>query len=179
MPTARRSLLETLGSLETLAGHQKIYTAIKRHIRPRSEIRYGAERDDRLLGEIPVELHRTITGEGPTFTVDVYDDTGSQKSPSTVRRIELQIDLNHLSPADVLQVSIDGTKLGQGTRVSPATKNTMDPSEVAENTWLVWELTPADITYGRHKITVVLIERDPRLLVPIVIDNVEVHISYI
>ena len=178
MATARRSLLETLGSLETLAGHQKIYAAIKRHIRPRSEIRYGAERDDRLLGEIPVELHRTITDEGPTFTVDVYDDTGSQKSPSTVKRIELQIDLNHLSPVDVLQVSIDGTKLGQGTRVSPATKNTMDPSEVAENTWLVWNLTPADITYGRHKITVVLIERDPRLLVPIVIDNVEVHISY-
>ncbi len=173
-----RPLLETLGSRRTLEGCSKIYVAVKRHIRATSEIRYGAERDDRLLGEVPVEFHRTITGIGPTFRVSVYDDVVAAADAGSLDSVELQIDLNHWSPSDRFKVSLDGDELAAGKPVSPASRDITGPSDVAENTWLVWVLKPEQVAYGAHGIEVVLLERDPRIRVPVVIDNVEIHINY-
>lgn len=172
-----RPLLETLGSPGTLSGCNKVYAAVKRYVRDKSEIRYGAERDDRLLGEVPVELHRTLTGTGPTFTIYVYDDVAAAGDGSS-GNIELQIDLNHLAPLDRLQVSFDGQELAAGKPVSPAALDASNPSDVSENTWLVWTLTAEQAARGKHRIEVALLERDPRIRIPIVIDNVELHINY-
>ena len=176
--SALRPLLETLGSAETLAGHGKIYTSVKRHIRAKSELRYGAERDDRLLGEVPIELHRTLTGVGPTFGVHVYDDVVTASSTGSLESVELQIDLNHLSPLDRVRVSLDGEDLAMGEAISPAAMDPSDPSDVAENSWLVWTLRPQQAAHGRHQVEIVLLERDARIRVPIVIDNVEIHVNY-
>ena len=59
---AVRPLLQSLGAPNTLRRTAKVYAAVKRHIRDRSELRYGAERDDRLRGEVPVDLLRTLSG---------------------------------------------------------------------------------------------------------------------
>ena len=53
-----------------------------------------------------------------------------------------------------------------------------DPSDVAENTWLVWTLRPQQAAHGGHRVEIVLLERDARIRVPIVIDNVEIHVNY-
>ncbi len=176
--SALKPLLVTLGSPQSLKDRNKIYASVKRHIRDKSEIRYGAERDDRLLGEVPVELHRTITGIGPTFSVSVYDDIVAAADAGSLGNIEFQIDLNHWAPLDRIQVILDGEELAAGRPVSPATLNPTDPSDVSENTWLVWALRAEQAARGKHEIEVILFERDPRIRVPIVIDNVEIHINY-
>ena len=127
---------------------------------------------------MPVELHRTLTGTGPTFTIDVYDDFGAAAGDRSLGDIELQIDLNHLAPLDRLQVSFDGQELAAGKPVSPAALDASNPSDVSENTWLVWTLTAEQAARGKHRIEVALLERDPRIRIPIVIDNVEIHINY-
>jgi hypothetical protein len=174
---ARRPLLKTIGSPETLVRQDKIYTSIKRHDRGKKELRYGAERDDRLQGEVPVPLHRTLSGEGPTFHISVYDDIADAED---VERVELQVNLIQYSPGDVLTFTLDGAPLGEsGPPVdSGASTNPGDPGQLGEDAWLVWKLDAEQAGYGTHEVQIVLVQRNPRLSVPIIVENVELHIKF-
>ena len=167
-----RPLLTTLGSPSTLACENKVYTPIKRHIRGRQELRYGAERDDRLLGETPVCLYPTITGIGPTFEIRVSDDA------SCARSVELQVNVNHCSTDDVLTVKFDGKPLGEPTLHRSAPERQGGPAQATEDAWLVWGLDHDQSGRGVHELEVVLIRRDPRIGTPIVVENVELHVTY-
>ena len=160
-------LLTTLGSPDTLTGVDTIFTPVKRHIRDRAEIRYGAERDDRLLGETPVPLYRTLTGDGPTFHINVHDDAAEDTAA------ELQINLDHYSPKDVVSVTFDGELLGE-----PALRRVGGDANVTEDAWLVWKLRADQADRGTHEVRIVLEQRDPRLGVPMVVENVELHITH-
>ena len=164
---ALNGLLTTIGSPDTLTGVDTVYSPVKRHIRDRNEIRYGAERDDRLLGEIPVPLYPTLTGDGPTFHIAVHDDVAGDTS------IELQVNLDHYSPNDAVSVSLDGELLGE-----PALHRTGGDGHLAEDAWLVWKLRPDQVGRGVREVRMVLDRRDERLGVPIVVENVELHITY-
>ena len=160
-------LLTTIGSPDTLNRVDKVYTPVKRHIRGKEEIRYGAERDDRLLGEVPVPLYRTLTGDGPTFHIPVHDDVSEDTG------VELQINLDHYSPNDAVSVTLNGEHLG-----GPTLHRTGGEGHLSEDTWLVWKLRPAQAERGIHEVRLVLDRRDPRLGVPVVVENVELHITY-
>ena len=160
-------LLTTIGSPDTLNGVDKVYTPVKRHIRDREEIRYGAERDDRLLGEVPVPLYRTLTGDGPTFHIPVHDDVSDHTG------VELQVNLDHYSPNDAVSVTLDGELLGE-----PSLHRTGGEGHLSEDAWLVWKLRPDQVARGIHQVRVVLDRCDPLLSVPIVVENVELHITY-
>ncbi|MDP6777986.1 MAG: hypothetical protein QGI83_14610, partial [Candidatus Latescibacteria bacterium] len=69
---SRRELLSQIGSVETLRGTDKIYAATHRFIQKEGPWR-GAYRIDRILGEVPVPLKRTLTGEMPTIILDIAD----------------------------------------------------------------------------------------------------------
>ena len=167
-----RPLLTTLGSPRTLAGENKVYTPINRHIRGRQELRYGAERDDRLLGETPVCLYPTITGIGPTFEIRVSDDA------SSTRIVELQVNVNHYSSDDVLTVKFDGKPLGEPTLHRSAPERQGETAQATEDAWLVWRLDHDQSGRGFHELEVVLIRRDPRIGAPIVVENVELHVTH-
>ncbi len=173
-----RSLFTTIGSLDTLERTDKVYTAVKRIMRPRSEIRYGAERDDRLLGEVPVDLYGTLTGEGPLFHVDVHDDLVAEDEAGRLESVELQIEINHMSPADVVEITLDGTSLGEPEVKNTAALDANIPTDVAESSWLVWQLTPQQVALGVREVRVRLVERDARIRPPLVVENVEVHVRY-
>ena len=175
---SHQALLTTIGSLDTLERTDKVYTAVKRHIRPRSEIRYGAERDDWLLGEVPVNLYPTLTEEGPVFHVDVHDDVVAEDDAGRLESVDLQIEINHMSPADVLDVKLDGSLLGAPKVTNTAASDANVPADVAESSWLVWGLTPSQVALGCHEVRVRLVERDPRIRTPLVVENVEVHVRY-
>ncbi len=160
------SLLTTMGSPDTLTGVDTIFTPVKRHIRDRAEIRYGAERDDRLLGEVPVPLYGTLTGDGPTFHIHVHDDAAKDTT------VELQVNLDHYSPKDVILATFDGELLGES-----ALRRVGDGS-VSEDAWLVWKLRTDQAARGTHEVRIVLERRDPRLGVPIVVENVELHLTH-
>ena len=169
---SHRSLLTTLGALKTLRRRDKVYAAIKRHIRDRSELRYGAERDDRLYGEVPVALYSTSTGTGPLFHVAVHDRAAD------ARKVTLYIELAHFTPTDQIAVALDGRRLDAPEVRSTASADPDNPANITENSWLGWPLAPAQVDRGMREIQVSLVARNPHLQPPLVVENVEIHIDY-
>ena len=171
--TARRHSLTTIGSTDTLSGQSKAYTSVHRSIGSNS-LRLDSERDDRIYGEVPVDLQRTLTGGGPTFHIATHD-----AEPEKASSRQLLIELAHFSPmADEVAVTLDGNVLGSPTIRNQAAENPSNPADVDENSWLVWDLEAGQVSAGRHEIQVALVKRDPRIRPPLGVENVEFWLTY-
>ena len=133
-----------------------------------------AERDDRIYGEVPVDLQRTLSGDGPTFHITVSDD--AMADGAELERVELQIEVAHLSTQDEVAVTLDGEALGLPRIRDAAAEDPEDPSDVSENGWLVWPLE--QVARGGCEVRVCLLERDPRIGVPLRIEQVESYLQY-
>ena len=156
----------------------KTYTAIHRSIN-KSPLREDSERDDRIYGEVPVTLYRSLTGEGPIFRIPIYDDTVSESQKGNLDRVQLLIEIEHFSPtADKLEVRLDGQTLPQPSVRNAADEDPNNPADVDENSWLVWDLSPSQSGEGTHEIGISLINRDDRIRMPLVVNNVEFWITY-
>ena len=59
-----------------------------------------------------------------------------------------------------------------------AAEDPEDPSDVSENGWLTWPLEESQVERGVHAIRVQLVKRDPRLTVPLRIEQVEIYLTY-
>jgi len=171
-----RPLLTTMGSQESLRGLDKVYTALHRSIGPRTGLRVDAERDDRIYGEVPVDLQATLTDDGPLLHVAVSED--ARETGEDLELAELQIEVAHLSTRDEVQVALDGTELGLPRARDAACEDPDDPSDVSENCWLTWSLDIGQVGRGMHEVRVRVVERDPRLRVPLRIEHVEIYLKY-
>ena len=171
----QRPLLTTMGSRQTLRGQDKVYTSLHRSV-SRTGTRVDAERDDRIYGEIPVDLHRTLTDAGPTFHVTVSDDVTA--GGVDLKGAELQIEIAHLSTRHEVKVALDGIPLGPAHLRDAAAEDPEDPADVSENSWLTWPLEKSRVKRGVHEVSVQLVERDPRLAVPLRIEQVEICLKY-
>ncbi|MDE2718335.1 MAG: hypothetical protein OXI33_15175, partial [Chloroflexota bacterium] len=169
-----RGLLTTLGSPDTLAGQHKLYTALHRSPTYLEGISPNAV-NDRIYGQTAVVLYRSITQDGPTIDVPVFDDVEAQTED--IDAIRLMIEFEHWAPDDEVEVSLDGAVLGD-PEIRDAAALSGDPTEVSENKWLVWDLTPAQAAKGSHAVKVVLINRDSRIGVPLIVNSVDVYIAY-
>jgi hypothetical protein len=89
-----------------LATEDKIYAATHRYVQREGGWR-GAFRIDRLYGQVPVDLHSTLTGEGPAITLDIADDFGAHK-PTLV---QLRLRVNEWTNKDAVRVEWDGEEL--------------------------------------------------------------------
>ena len=174
----RRSLLTTIGASKTLDRTNKIYAALYRDITPKGSLREDAERDDRLFGETPVPLYRTLTGEGPTFHISVHDKVAAEATAGRLESVELQIELAHFSHGDAVEVRFDGRDLGSPTVRNAAAEAPNDPSDVDENSWLVWSLNPEQADWGAHEIQMRLVTRDARIRPSLVVQHVEIYVTY-
>jgi len=166
-----RPLLTTMGSLDTLTGHDKTYAALHRSIGPKTAGRAGAERDDRIYGETPVDLLPTLTGTGPTFHIHLSDE----EPPS---HAELQIEIAHFTAADKVRVALDGEDLGDPIVRDAAAEDPNDPADISENKWLTWSLSDKQAGRGIREVQVILLDRDPRLSIPLHIEHVEIYLQY-
>ncbi len=175
----RRNLLTTIGAPETLRRTNKVYASVHGTNVPKDNLREGADMHDRLYAETPVALYRTLTGDGPKFHVPVHDNVDEESRAGALGGIELQIEFEHLSPADRVKVTLDGEDLGDPTIRNAAAQDPNDPSDVDENGWLVWSLEPEQTGLGPHEGKVQLVDRDPRIRPPLVIRHVEIHVNYV
>ncbi len=171
----QRPLLTTMGSRQTLRGQDKVYTSLHRSV-SRTGTRVDADRDDRIYGKLPVDLHRTLTDAGPTFHVTVSDDVTA--GGVDLKGAELQIEIAHLSTRHEVKVALDGIPLGPAHRRDAAAEDPEDPADVSENSWLTWPLEKSRVKRGVHQVSVQLVERDPRLAVPLRIEQVEISLKY-
>ena len=175
----RRELLTEIGSSATLRRKDKVYAATHRFIQKGGEWR-GAYRNDRILGEVPVPLKRTLTGDGPTITLDIADDLKAD----TPEHVELRLLLQEWVKGDVVRVFWDGVEIDAlKTRyhiVSDPHANLLAAaiSDVGGAVWLYSKMAPVQVGRGLHQVQVVLSERVPRLESDIVLTDAELVISY-
>jgi len=167
----RRPLLTTIGAAKTLERTDKAYMSLHRHVAPEDGQWGGADLNDRIHGETPVELFRTLTGDGPEFHVRTYEPAADARS------VELHIEVDHLTPADKIRFTLNGSELGSPT-VKYASSLTDGPADVDESGWLVWKLPAKAALAATHTVKAVLVERHPRIKVPLVIRHVEIHVRY-
>jgi len=170
---SRRELLSQIGSLDTLRRTDKIYAATHRLIIKEGQWR-GAYRGDRLRGEVPVALKRTLTGDGPTITLDLADDVSAARPA----RAQLRVRLEEWVRGDAVDVFWDGARLPE-PEVRYCTVN--DPrhiSEVSGVAWLYHPMQPAQLRQGPHDVKIVLAERHPRLACDIVLTDVELVLTH-
>ncbi len=166
----RRPLLTTIGAKETLWKTNKAYMSLHRNVIDVNGQWGGADLNDRIYGETPVELLRTLTGDGPEFHVRVFEPEANAAS------VELQIEVEHLTPEDKVKFTLNGAELG-----APAVKYALgedSPSDVGESAWLVWKLPAQAAVAATHTVKAVLLERHPRVRVPLVVRQVEIHVRY-
>ena len=174
----RRDLLTTIGSRETLNGKDKIYAAIHRGPPAGGDAAAGSGLNDRIYGETAVVLYRTLTGDGPLFHVSVHDDVVSESSAGRLVGTELHVEIEHFAPGDRVAVTLDGNELGGPAICNVAAEAPNVPEDVAENSWLVWSLSPEQAARGRHEVKVLLLERDARIRSELVVAHVEIHVRY-
>ncbi len=171
--TSRRGLLSQIGSPETLRRTDKVYAATHRVILKEGNWS-GAYRGDRLLGEVPVALKRTITGDGPTVVLNVADNVADDVPAG----VELRVRLDQWVRGDVVGASWDGRQL-PGPEVRYCTIN--DPhriGDVSAAAWLCFAMNPAEVGQGTHEVKVALVERHPQLACDLILTNVELVLRY-
>ena len=72
-----------------------------------------------------------------------------------------------------MSVTLDGELLGE-----PTLHRTSGEGHLSEDAWLVWKLDPGQVGRGVHEVRIVLDHQDPRIGVPLVVENIEIHITY-
>jgi len=174
----RRNLLTQIGDPRTLRWTHKVFAAVHRHIRLSGDWT-GADLNDRIHGVTPVPLYRTLTDEGPVFRIGIFDDAPLEAAERRLKQIDLRIKLDHFSSADSVQVTLDEKVLGKPDVRNALAEDPDSPSDVDESSWLVWPLDPATAGMGTHRVQVRLLERNPRIRPPLIVQHVEFHVHYV
>ena len=169
---AGRELLTQMGSAGTLRRSDKIYAATYRNIRRVGDWR-NAEKYDRMRGEVPVALKRTMTGDGPTITINVADDLSVDVPGS----IELRMRLEEWVRGDVVLVFWDGGEVEE-LQTSYSQVNSTHGYDISNAVWLSAEMPPDQAGKGTHRVKVTLVERNPHMAGDIVLTDVELVVRF-
>ena len=183
---SKRPLLTTIGTPETLAAQDKIYAATHRYIQREGAWR-GAFRIDRIYGQVPVDLERTLTGEGPTITLDVADDFRAHPP----QRVQLRLRINEWTDRDTVRVWWDGEALvapeiaycrlsdpappGGAFQPLPQWR---DIADVSSAVWLCWDLGKTGMAMGEHAVRIAVQERNPQVAAALTLTDVELVVRY-
>jgi hypothetical protein len=170
---ARRELLTTIGSPETLRKKDRTYAATHRVVVRQGPWR-GAYRFDRLLGEVPVRLKPTRTGDGPTVTIQVANDVQTDRPD----RIELRLRLQEWVAGDVVRVVWNGDDLlsNPDIRYIPAAPPSY--ARVSDAVWQCYLLRPDQLLSGTQKVKVILDQRNEKMACDMVLTDIELAIHY-
>ncbi len=183
---SKRSLLSTIGSPETLSGTDKIYAATHRYVQQKGAWR-GAFRIDRIYGQVPVELTRTLTADGPVIVLQIAENFDAHRPAA----LQLRLRLNQFADGDLVDISLDGQLLRSPTADPCRLENPSPPggafqpspqwrqiSEVSSAVWLCYDLTSTSIAGGEHAVRVVLQKRHPQITAPLILTDVEFVVRY-
>ena len=180
---SRRELMNQIGSPDTLAGTNKVFAAAHRYKDAFGTVGQswaGAFDNDRLWGQVPVPLKPTMTGEGPTITIEQGDDLEANQ-PADIR---LRLFLDEWVVGDVVKVYWDGEERSDVRQeyhlAEDIAGNPMDAQiyEVGQASWFLLDLDPEEAAKGKHTVKVVLEHRNPQVVSDVVLTNVELAVTY-
>ena len=174
----RRTLLAQIGSAAALQRATKTYVGTVRVHRAAGSGFAGIDDQDRIYGEVPVELHATATEIGPTICWRVVDDAPAAAAEGQLAGITLRLHLENWSNQDVLVVQYDGRVLEERVVRFPQSLDENTTGEVGDVAWIEYALAPAAGASGNHIVQVSLRRRNPDLSGPLVLLDVDLEIIY-
>ena len=181
--TSRRELMTELGSVDTLASTDKIFAAAHRYKEAFGTVGQswaGAFDNDRLWGQVPVPLKQTMTGDGPSITIEQADDLTANPPES----VTLRVLLDQWVVGDEVRMYWDGQERKDWRRryhlEEDAAGNPLGSQiyDVGFASWFILDLSPDDASQGKHTVKIVLERRNPRVAADIVLKNVELVVKY-
>lgn len=174
----RRGLMAEIRDPALLHRATKTYITTARSYRAPGTGFAGIDDQDRIYGEVPVELHPTSTDAGPTVAWNVVDDAPAADAEGKLERITLRFHLRDWSPLDKLTVNYDGVELVSPQIRNAAAENEATTSEVSDVTWMEFDLNAQAGATGEHIVGISLQERNPQLSGPLVLLDVDLEIVY-
>ena len=170
----RKQLLATVGDRQALIGRSKRYHADQRYLAIYT-------RGSRVQAALPVELWPTTRDSGPEIPIYCADDLAA----SPPKSIELAMSLHRFGAQDRVEVRLNGTPLSGGHVEACVVGDEYffaiggPPTfRAVGKVWMRFELRPAHIVRGVNIVTVVLRERNPDITTNVVLDRVELTVSY-
>ena len=174
----RHTLLAQMGAAATLARASKTYISTVRVYRAPGSGFAGIDDQDRIYGEVPVELHPTTTEVGPIIRWNVVDDAPAAAADGQLEGITLRLHLQDWSTRDTLAVHYDGRALGEPTIRFPQSLDKNTTGEVGNVAWIEYALAPEAGAPGDHTVQVCLRQRNPDLSGPLVLRDVDLESVY-
>jgi hypothetical protein len=172
----RRGLLQQLADPESLHYATKTYITTVRPYRAPGAGFAGLDDQDRIYGEVPVELFPTQTGAGTTETWKISDD-----APAAGDRLEgitLRLHLRDWSTLDELNVSYDGQALGKPTVRFSAAEDDSTTTDVGPVAWLEYGLGAQTCSRAKHTFKISLRKRNPGMAAALVLLDVDLEVVY-
>jgi hypothetical protein len=169
----RRENMTQIGSTDTLRRTDKIFAATNRYILNEGEWR-GAYRRDRILGEVPVALKPTLTGDGPTIRLDMADDLVADP-PTT---LQLRLRFSEWVDGDKVTVQFNSDELSSPEITYDVAYEPLTIGDVGPDVWYVFDIEPAQVALGTHHVKVILAERHPQVASDLVLTDVELAVTY-
>jgi hypothetical protein len=169
----RRENMTQIGSTDTLRRTDKIFAATNRYILNEGEWR-GAYRRDRILGEVPVALKPTLTGDGPTIRLDIADDLVADP-PTT---LQLRLRFSEWVDGDKVTVQFNSDELSSPEITYGVAYEPLTIGDVGPDVWYVFDIEPAQVALGTHHVKVILAERHPQVASDLVLTDVELAVTY-
>jgi hypothetical protein len=174
---ARGHLVEEIADAAALLRATKTYIATARPSRQADTPFAGIDDQDRIYGEVPVELHPTATPCGPTIAWELVDDAPAADADGKLLGITLRLHLQEWSLGDELVVSYDERRL-----VDPAVRfpesGSNNTAEVGPVAWMEFSLPPAAGAPGRHQVEISLARRNPEIICALALLDVDLEIAY-
>lgn len=136
---------------------------------------------------MPVDLVRTLTGEGPTITLEIAEDFETCAPAS----LQLRLRVMEWTDRDAVRVWWDGIEL-EAPRIDYCRLDNPTPPggafqplprwrEIADGStavWLRWDFSERGVTAGEHTVRVVVRERNPQVATPLTLTDVELEVRF-
>ena len=115
----------------------------------------------------------TISKDGPSIPLTIADDF----SVAPPKNLTLRLKLTDWVKGDVVEVTWDGEPLPEPTHTYADVQRSHG-NDTSSAIWQSYDLESKQVGIGEHTVKVVLHERNPKLLIDIILTNVELVVRY-
>lgn len=145
--------------------------------------------------QLPRELSSSDDGRGETIAIQIDDDLEAARGNGTLDAVTLRLRVMELTSYDAIGVKVNGRPVpddlirirGGGSRWGRRQVNLpytyaqppWSESDSGQHQWILCDLTlPFHLQPGRNEVEVILTRKEPDVLAPRVLYNVEVDVKY-
>lgn len=132
----------------------------------RKDKHYLADQKMWGAGRLPLELAKA--GDEAEISLDVADDLEAASRDGVLKSAALRLLVDHLTPPDRLEVTLNGQPVGDADR----------QHVFFNETWLEFAVGPPQLKQGWNRIVTAVRARNPRVTSPLALKSVEILVKY-